>query len=85
MVELTIDEIEEILYLARIDEKIELETYISDLSHTHHCEPASVLYVAVEETSRNTVLHYAAANGHVGKSQVILNNKRSLKTHCILW
>lgn len=67
MVELTADETDDILYLTRTNEKAELETYITNLSRAHQCEPASIASAAVEEGSHNTILHYAAANGHVGE------------------
>ena len=68
MVELASDDTDEILYLTRVNERAELETYLSGLSRTHQCDPKSIIAAAVEDDSRNTALHYAAANGHIGKT-----------------
>ena len=67
VVNLTSDETDEILYLTRVNERAELATYLSDLSCTHQCDRASIIAAAVEDESRNTALHYAAANGHIGR------------------
>lgn len=66
-INLTSDEKDDILYLTRVNGRAELETYLLNLSHTHQCDPASIIAAAVEDESRNTALHYAAANGHIGE------------------
>lgn len=60
------DSIDEILYLARVNEAPELESYLSELStQTKHSKPELVT-AAVDPRSKNSALHYAGANGHIG-------------------
>ncbi|KAJ4293653.1 ankyrin repeat-containing protein [Kalmusia sp. IMI 367209] len=59
------DTVDEILYLARINEVSELSTYLSDLSAQVKQSKAELVAAAVDPYSKNTALHYAAANGHV--------------------
>jgi len=62
------DTIDEILYLARVNEVNELSTYLSDVSAQAKRSKAELVAAAVDAYSKNTALHYAAANGHVGMS-----------------
>lgn len=60
------DPIDEILYLARANEATELDSYLSELStQTGHSKTALVI-AAIDQHSKNSALHYAAANGHTG-------------------
>jgi hypothetical protein len=62
------DSIDEILYLARANEPAELATYVAGLaSQTGAAQPA-LLQGAIDPHSKNSALHYAAANGHNGAS-----------------
>ena len=69
------DAIDDILYLARTNEAAELAALLAQLSTPHQRSKAELVAVAVDPHSRNTALHYAAANGHVGTSS---------STRCIL-
>lgn len=60
------DAIDEILYLARANEAAELESYLSQLSAQTKQPHAELATAAVDPYSRNSALHYAAANGHNG-------------------
>lgn len=63
------DIIDEILYLARANEAAELSTYLSEVSAQQGTRSkADLVAAAVDPHSKNTALHYAAANGHVGTS-----------------
>ncbi|KAF2753932.1 ankyrin [Pseudovirgaria hyperparasitica] len=62
---LTEDDIDDILYLARTNDAAELSTTLAALAKTHATSIASVVSAAVDPDSKNTPLHYAAANGHV--------------------
>ncbi|CBY00299.1 hypothetical protein IAQ61_011227 [Plenodomus lingam] len=57
--------IDDILYLARTNEAAELESYLSELSEKTKVSKAELLTEAVDPYSKNTALHYAAANGHI--------------------
>ena len=62
------DAIDEILYLARANEVADLATYLSDLSAQAGRSKAELVAAAADPYSKNTALHFAAANGHVGTS-----------------
>lgn len=60
------DSIDEILYLARANEAGELESFLSQLSAQTTRSKAELVIAAVDPDSKNSALHYAAANGHEG-------------------
>ena len=62
------DAIDEVLYLARANESAELEAYVSELSAQTKRSKADVFAAAIDPYSKNSALHYAAANGHTGMS-----------------
>jgi hypothetical protein len=62
------DSIDEILYLARANETDELEGFLSELSNQTKLSKAELIDAAVDPHSKNSALHYAAANGHIGIS-----------------
>ena len=64
------DAIDEILYLARANETSELEDYLAQLSTLTKHGKAALVSAAIDPHSRNSALHYAAANGHAGTSAV---------------
>ncbi|KAF2269304.1 ankyrin [Lojkania enalia] len=65
--------VDEILYLARANEVSELETYLSGLAaQTKHPE-ADVVAAAIDSYSKNSALHYAAANGHNDVIKLLLS------------
>ncbi|KAK8208429.1 ankyrin repeat-containing domain protein [Phyllosticta capitalensis] len=68
------DEIDELLYLARANEADDLPTYLAEVQKLPQYEGASaadILCAAVDVQSGNSVLHYAAANGHSAVLDVI--------------
>jgi hypothetical protein len=60
------DAVDEILYLARANEASELATFLSELSTQTSRPSAELVVAAVDPFSKNSALHYAAANGHTG-------------------
>jgi hypothetical protein len=63
------DEIDDLLYLARVGEKDEFVTLTKELCERENCTVTDLLETASEnETSGNGVLHMAAANGHDRKA-----------------
>lgn len=66
MTNLDEDAIDEILYLARTNEGAELATYLSELSAQTKRSNVELVAVAIDPYSKNSALHYAAANGHHG-------------------
>lgn len=62
---LTEDEIDDLLYLARTGENDELSSDISRLSARESITPAELLTAAKDE-SKATCLHMATGNGHLG-------------------
>jgi hypothetical protein len=66
------DAIDEILYLARANESNELESYLSNLVAQTKRSKSELLTAAIDPYSKNSALHYAAANGHNGKPRTCL-------------
>ncbi|KAG0646646.1 Ankyrin repeat-containing YAR1 [Hyphodiscus hymeniophilus] len=58
------DEIDDLLYLARVGEKDDLIALINELGNRESCTIANLLEIAKDDTNGNGVLHMAAANGH---------------------
>jgi hypothetical protein len=65
--QLTEDEIDDLVYLARTGENEELTTFLGSLAEREKVSPAEILLSAKDE-GKSTCLHMAAANGHVGES-----------------
>lgn len=65
-VQLSDDEVDDILYLARTNESAELQEYLGQLSQQHSCSIAALLESSVDEDNGNTPFHYCAANGYAG-------------------
>lgn len=63
---LTHDEIDDVLYYARVNDADELQQTLNELGRKYQCQPGDTLKAAVEPESGNTVLHYCAANGFAG-------------------
>jgi hypothetical protein len=66
MASLDEDAVDEILYLARTNEAVELTSYLSELSAQTKRTSADLVAAAIDPHSKNGALHYAAANGHNG-------------------
>ncbi|CAP73359.1 uncharacterized protein PODANS_2_7460 [Podospora anserina S mat+] len=71
------EEIDDLIYLARVGDKDELSTLLSGIIARQTTDriptPADVLAQAVDESSKNTTLHMASANGHVEIVEYILS------------
>lgn len=66
-IQLSDDEVDDILYLTRTNDTAELLPYLSQLSQQKGAESAvEILEACVDEDSGNTAIHYAAANGSTG-------------------
>ena len=63
---LTTDDIDDLLYLARLGETTDLKAAIDLFAKTFSTTPHTILTAAVDKESGNGLLHMAAANGHVG-------------------
>ncbi|KXL43245.1 hypothetical protein M433DRAFT_58814 [Acidomyces richmondensis BFW] len=57
------EEIDDLLYFARVDELQDLEAAISDLARKYDCQPALIIKGAVDPETGNTIIHYCSANG----------------------
>ena len=65
---LTVDQIDDLLYLARLGEISELKAGIDLFAKSLSTTSSTVLNAAVDNDSGNGLLHMAAANGHTGLS-----------------
>lgn len=70
-VSLSEDEIDDLLYLARIGEKDEFTSLEGELCKRDGVAAAGLLEAATDAASGNGVLHMAAANGHHGERSPI--------------
>ncbi|KAK5164494.1 ankyrin repeat-containing protein [Saxophila tyrrhenica] len=61
----TVDDIDDLLYLTRVNEASELDQTISELTKKYNCSVADVITSGIDPDSGNTVLHFASANGFV--------------------
>ena len=64
------DEINDLLYAARIGDTDDLTTLLSSLAEREKVSPAEILTSAKDE-GKSTCLHMATGNGHVGESRFI--------------
>lgn len=60
------EEIDDLLYSARVGDKDELTTLLSSLAEREKVSPAEILTSAKDE-GKSTCLHMATGNGHVGE------------------
>ena len=63
---LTTDQIDDLLYLARVGETTDLKTATDLFAKNLSTTPTTILAAAVDKDSGNGLLHMAAANGHTG-------------------
>ena len=68
MLSLTEDEVDDLLYLARVGDLEELLCNIEAFAKSANLSQCSVISAAIDEESGNGILHMASANGHTGKS-----------------
>ncbi|KAF1954157.1 ankyrin [Byssothecium circinans] len=74
------DSIDEILYLSRANEAAELSTYLSDLATSTKRSSTEILAGAVDPYTKNTALHYAAANGHLDIIKLLVSTSTANTT-----
>ncbi|KAF2718946.1 ankyrin [Polychaeton citri CBS 116435] len=74
---LTSDEIDDLLYFVRVNEKQDLEQTIAGLSQKYQCSNKDVLEASVDPESGNTTLHYCAANGLSDLLPILLSHLQS--------
>jgi hypothetical protein len=67
------DAVDEILYLARVNEAQELQEFLEGVSAQTNYPKIDVVAAAVDPYSKNSALHYAAGNGHTGISSLAGN------------
>lgn len=60
------EEIDDLIYLARVNELDEFKAELEKLTAREKCDAAEIVRVAKDSESGNGILHMAAANGHVG-------------------
>lgn len=65
---LSIDQIDDLLYLARLGETIDLKTAVDLFAKNLSTTPETILTAAFDKDNGNGLLHMAAANGHTGCS-----------------
>lgn len=63
---ITTDQIDDLLYLARIGETTDLKAAVDLFAKSLSTTPGIILTGAVDKDSGNGLLHMAAANGHTG-------------------
>jgi len=61
--QLTADEIDDVLYLTRVNEKEELLTFLNELASRNSSTPRAVLETSIDPENGNTAIHFCAANG----------------------
>ncbi|KAF2742184.1 ankyrin [Sporormia fimetaria CBS 119925] len=74
------DAIDEVLYLARANEAKELEEYLTSLSSQMQKPKDELIAAAIDPYSKNSALHYAAANGHTDVVKLLLPPKSDKAT-----
>jgi len=62
------DSIDDILYFARTNDVPELQSCLAELASQTKLSTQDILLAARDTYSKNTALHYAAGNGHLGKA-----------------
>lgn len=60
---LNADEIDDCLYLARVNEEAELNQCLAELAQKYNCKVQHIVLAAKDPESGNTILHYVSANG----------------------
>ena len=63
---LTTDQVDDLLYLARLGETSDLKAAVDLFAKSLSTTPGTILTTAVDKDSGNGLLHMAAANGHEG-------------------
>ena len=69
---LSADDIDDLLYLTRVNESADLQQTISDLAKRYQCSPRDIVTAGIDSESGNSVLHYACANGFLDLVRLFL-------------
>lgn len=72
---LTEDEIDDLLYIARTNSLEDVEPTLLHLCPKYSAPPWTILLSATDPTSGNTPLHYSAANNHLELLKTLLSEK----------
>lgn len=78
---LTEDEIDDLVYFARVGEDADLSETLTALSEREKVSPAEILLVAKDE-GKSTPLHMAAGNGHLGKNFLYILTQNMIFVYC---
>ncbi|KAL8945633.1 MAG: hypothetical protein Q9222_007854 [Ikaeria aurantiellina] len=78
---LTADEVDDLLYLARTNDLLELKTTISSLAQRHNATITTIAIVAIDPDSGNGILHMAAGNGCMDILDFLLPTQDHDRTH----
>ena len=73
MPSLSPDEIDDLLYLTRVNEASELQQLIVDLAQKYNISRKDVILAGVDPESGNSVLHYCSANGFTELLKALLD------------
>jgi uncharacterized protein len=68
---LTEDEIDDLLYLARVNDLPDLQQLLKELSSKYTASKIQILDGATDPETGNSPLHYASANGHIGRRHTV--------------
>lgn len=63
LLELTLDDIDDLIYFTRVNEPEDLKSTISALAQKHNCREGDIINAAIDPNSSNSLLHYCSANG----------------------
>ena len=63
---LTVDQVDDLLYLARLGETTDLLLSLDLFAKSLSATPNEILTAAIDQDNGNGLLHMAAANGHIG-------------------
>lgn len=66
---LNADEIDDLLYLARINDAHDLKAGIEAIAQAQRTSPSNIMTATVDSAMGNSLLHMAAANGCMGKAR----------------
>lgn len=88
-IKLSEDEIDDLIYFSRADEKNDLVKLLTSLAEREKVSPAEIL-IAAKDDGKSTCLHMATGNGHLGEcnpdlsyteSPISNNGTRHCKAH----
>lgn len=74
---LTADNIDDLLYLTRVNETEDLKQAIAECAKGYGCTPKQVLEVCIDPETGNSVLHYCSANGFIDLLQLLLGELKT--------